>query len=460
MVEVHTEYDGSKIYKNKEEIKIAQIRNLKAIYFYYVDSKVHDTSYLGLKVNYGNFQVLQYDYRSPYYDLFLHKVLECYLKEGKTAKLVGNETSIILDEIQKRREEHKKKVYFSYNVFSEQMLKDITIKDLLLELAKKILTLYGDKYFDDVQIDTVKGRRGKYYICYHSQSLSQMISVLITSNHLNHFHFQLDVNHQFYDEKLQHAHKKNNLKNIYDHWNGKMQITEEQIFIELFSNRMGVQVNWFYSPEKNYNENTLIRDGEILKLQQGNNDLILDIIDALNAFCHLLGIDPSFNVIPISWFQYLLYQTKSVDEHIEIKEYLHITCAREERVATIDRKTIFGKKDENNHFLPISSIREQIAINYFYYHSDDYLFLEHHYLDSDYTIGEYQKRQLRNYSYELAKIDLKYHALVYIQHPFVIYEQKELDNLQEIYEISKLLTRKKEEVDEKVLSKALSFKGK
>lgn len=51
---------------NPKDIRISQIENLQAIFFYSIDEFYigKDGQYIGLKITYGDNQVLNYDYTS------------------------------------------------------------------------------------------------------------------------------------------------------------------------------------------------------------------------------------------------------------------------------------------------------------------------------------------------------------------------------------------------------------
>ena len=70
---------------NSTEIQIAQIKDLRLIFFYNCEQTLNN-SYLGLKIVYDNNKSLDLKYRDEYFNEFIAKVIDVYNKE----KELGN----------------------------------------------------------------------------------------------------------------------------------------------------------------------------------------------------------------------------------------------------------------------------------------------------------------------------------------------------------------------------------
>lgn len=375
--------------KDTNRIKIAQIEKLKMIYFYDAESSFHSKKNLiGLNISYDNNKSLSYDYKSPYFEEFLTKVLVCYQAEGKQALLLGEFTENLVNKLLNHQIIQETKTLSTHALFYESLLEKNVFSGYLCDLARSFLSLHVS--LDNIEITDVMGFHGQYNIYYNYLSKNLSIPIIITPTaEENVYDFKMSI----YD--LEH--------DIIDSCTGKIRHSEERVYMEWFSKKTSVCGNALYSPEKNYNEATLSYQGKAIDIEQMLHKVSVEEKQMLDSYSRLLHGKEFDKIIPTVQDQYLLHGVKQINGNNIQKDYCHMTILDD--VAIIKKKKILGKyMEEKDLFFPIMCEKENIVIIPVTIHNNEYLLLQHHYLNNSNMTGDYINHKKNKYFYELAEI--------------------------------------------------------
>lgn len=373
--------------KDAKQIEIAKIENLAMIYFYDAEFfSYQDEKFLGLTINYGKGKSLSYDYTSPYYEEFLNKVLNCYQEEEKKALVLGEISNKIVDLFltNSKSDDIKSKVT-SKVIFYDNLLDKDILSGYFTDILNSFLQLH--LHVEDVKVNDFVGFKDKYLIRYEylSKNLVAPIEIFKTDEEI--YHFRLIINHVEED--------------IHDVCEGNIRYSEERVYIKWVSKATEVRGDILYSPEKGYNEATLTHELKTIALDQMIHEVTDKEKEILNCYSNLILGLPLGKVIPTVSNQYLLQEDSKLSDDKIKKDYINLTLLDD--IAVLKKKVQVGSflgKD----FSPIFSEKENVVIIPVKKDDKNYLFLQHHYLDSNYSTGLDKKYKNDNYSYELVSI--------------------------------------------------------
>lgn len=389
---------------DSKKIEIAQIQQIKVIYLYKVDLEFNAQKNLfGLKVSYADHKTLSYDYRSPYFEMFFNKVLECYVEENKTARLFGDLTKQVVSDILENSIPKTKKRYSEIAVFYEHFLYKDMMKEYLYEIARTFLSIHIN--LDYITFGDITGFKYKYFLHYKFLNINVLgskeeqdgtLAIALTP--------QTDFKHHFVIRLFDCDH------DFVDTCEGFIRHTEESIYIYWKSIATGLESNSLYSSEKKYNESTLTYNEKTIALEQKEKTLSNEEENMLNAYASLCfnkkyGFSSNNSVMDCRVMKivkdhYLLYQEYDLGMGDVQKEYIYFTFLND--ILLVNRKSLSGKLYEKEQtFIPVLSEQEKVIATPVLYHDKRCLFLQHHYLDSKYTTGKYQNEQQNKYSYQL-----------------------------------------------------------
>lgn len=375
--------------KDTNRIQIAQIENLKMIYFYDAEPSFYQKETLiGLNISYGNNKGLSYDYKSPYFEEFLIKVLACYQEEGKQARLLGEFTENLVHKLLNHQGIKKQQTLSSHAMIYESLLEKNIFSGYLIDLAKSFLSLHVS--LDNIEITGVLGFNDRYMVQYNYLSVPLSIPIVMTPMmEESVYHFKMNI----YDPEHE----------IIDSCTGKLRHDEERVYLDWTSKNTLFRGVALYSLEKNYNEATLSYQGKAIDIEQMLHDVSEREKQVLNCYSKLLHGEQFDKMISTVQDQYLLQETKQIDKENIQKDYCHMTILDD--VAIIKKKQVVGTYvEKGNLFFPTICEKENIVIMPITVNNNHYLLLQHHYLHNSAMTGEYIKHKENKYFYELAEI--------------------------------------------------------
>ena len=181
---------------NKEEIRIAKIKDISLIYFFFSNELAkNDLSYLGLKIIYDNGKSLSYDYRNEYFEKYLLKVLEVYKKNNSNIEFYNKESKEILErllnESTNKDEKEELQEFRNYSFFDYSLETNIAlyyVKDMILDYIKTYLQS------EEVVISFSKKRNNEFIVQYNNDSKNTIVGNIskidINKYAFNFYHFK------------------------------------------------------------------------------------------------------------------------------------------------------------------------------------------------------------------------------------------------------------------------------
>lgn len=169
---------------NLIEVKIKEIKNIDLIYIFTTDSilKGKSETYIGAKVVFDKNRTLSLDYRSPYFESFIRRLIERYHKEkdNRTIILLGNLTEKIIED----------KAFKSLEVLPDERKETgISLFDTRNFELKKYESFFVDTLenimrlvlgYEVVKIDRIDGYNNKFVIFYHVGTVEKELRLIIS----------------------------------------------------------------------------------------------------------------------------------------------------------------------------------------------------------------------------------------------------------------------------------------
>lgn len=369
---------------NKEEIRIAKIKNISLIYFFFSNELAkNDLTYLGLKIIYDDKKSLSYDYKSEYFNKFLSKVIEEYKKNSSNISFYNDESKEIMNNLLnadiKEENDELLQDYRNYSFFDYSLENNIAlyyVKDMILDYLKA--------YFqsEDVEIKLIKGRNNEFIIQYDND---KNIVGNISKLDLNKYKFKF---YNYYDD---HFTSEGVITFGKKHISGIWQSSDKT--------KEGTNV---YHVDEDKREKQISKNNE--EIYYKNEDLVLEIsdeeLDLINKLISLCSLGNFSKIIKNTDNSYMLFDT-SIDNKLCNERICFInindnsfTIILEEQSGVINEKT--------NNLLTKDSKK------YSYYGKIELL-------EDDYILSIEKQRYLTNFSGGNYKKDIgKYNYNYYL----------------------------------------------
>ena len=184
---------------NPKDIKLSQIKNLKALFFYPVENSYNkdDELCIGLRISYGEDQVLSLDYTSDMWNEFVSKVILTYKKEKDDRNIIllspFTESIIKSANIAKftREIDDENCQQDPISVTSSRNFQVNMVKDYLKEVSNSIISLFHTE--GTFEIKEIKGYRDRYVVKYTVDGEEKMFPMIVIRTIEDHFTFQIGM---------------------------------------------------------------------------------------------------------------------------------------------------------------------------------------------------------------------------------------------------------------------------
>lgn len=294
------------------QAKIAEIKNLNAIYVFTTDDILKDNSnkYIGARVVYDKDKTLSLDYKSKYFGEFIKKILLRYNKE-KTRRdiiLLGDLTKQLVEDSLFTISEEKQEFIQPSGILVDSKKNQIKVYQKYLDRALKIIFKAVKKY-DYVTINSIDGFNYKYVVNYSVGNIKKELYMLIFVKEDGNLDFRIS-----------------NIDNSNVNINGTIEDKFNSIEINWYEDVDKFKGSIIYdSKDRNIREK-LYKDEDLL-VSRETEDTLLDEDEAIISFyMNLCGLDISKNIMKIDDNCYLLSDSKVLVEDQDGIFYNNTSC--------------------------------------------------------------------------------------------------------------------------------------
>lgn len=377
---------------NSEEIKIAQIKNLRLIYIYKCNEELHlnKSPYFGLRIAYDNNKTLDYNYKDEYFNEYLSKVISVYNKEKNIRKIN------FLDEITKSIFEEIDSVpQIQFNTYIDSLqdyritsfnnkITDISliipyIKDLILNF------LYAVFQKETVEIISLKGFNNKFICECVVDDKEIVIPIILIKTSYNKFKF----NFSYFNKGIINVEGNIDLYNnrVVSEWVNENKTLKGKNVYHLEEDKTEKYIEVFDEP--------IFYDNEINLIKEEEKNII-------NNYLNLFNIGELSNVTKLLNNSYVLKDEKVLDNNITLRKSVigtfnsNIIQLLYRENYGIEKNQIFISLDEEiiNITAKIETINDK-----------NVLIIEKSYIEGINTNGEYKKELVNKYNYDYYIID-------------------------------------------------------
>lgn len=398
---------------NLGEIEIATIKNLKAIFFYYIGDNP-DKRILGLRIVYDNDKVLDYDYTYKYFKSYVAKVLEVYSKEKKDNNIVlySELTEDIVKNINyevastscnDNFDEYKINLY-RVNNFGIKDIEDY-LKNVILSIMEVITSN------EESSIENIRGYRNKFIAEVKTTRGNMLVPFTCINKENNSYIFKM----YFSDNSL--------FRTI----EGNINIEGSKIEITWNNYDKSITGKYYYS---------LLSDIRVEFIQNKDNTLYYNDSfnnssdDVVRYYASLVGItgDKIVSTIPNNYIVLDEDSKKSKDNVFYRRKTGYINI-KEDYVSIIYFYVDGVMKYNGNLDVPFMCEEMVVRLIPFNIGEEHYILREVSVLPTFKMSGEY-KNNINKYAYYVMKVNQNND----LRHPIVAYEEykidaKDIDNL-------------------------------
>lgn len=283
------------------EAQIAQIKNLKLIYVYAIDSVFQgDTDkYVGAKVVYGNDNIFELDYKSNFFTTFIKRILDRYNKEKSKRNIVllGDLTKQLVNDsfftILKKKEENKQSYGIPmFEVKSNEIKKYEKYLKRLLETILKVEINY-----DTIKVNSIDGFNNRYRVDYNVGIVNKFFNMLIFIEENGNLNFKI----RSVDQK--------NLE-----INGTISIKDDILNMVWEDKTNNLSGSITYDSKDIAMEERVEKDSKIILADNTVDTLIDDDEKLISFYLDLCSLENLKNIIKIDDYSYLMSEESNLIE--------------------------------------------------------------------------------------------------------------------------------------------------
>lgn len=273
-----------------KEVEISEIKNLNLIYIFTTDDILRGQSetYIGAKVVFDKNRTYALDYRDPYFEQFLRRIIDRYHKEKDRQHIIllGDLTKkIIHDECFKTKENIPTQKTVGISMFNTKNYALKKYESYLIEALEHILKTLGG--YTAVKVTKIDGYNNKYVVYYEIGSVYLETRILISLRDDNHLDFKVG-------EINQH------LANVTG------TITNDISQVEVtYEGTSGVNGSIYYDSLTNTSEKRINSKDKTIFYQETSETIIPEDEALLTFYCNLFNIPILPNIIKTSDHNYL-----------------------------------------------------------------------------------------------------------------------------------------------------------
>lgn len=413
---------------NNKLIKIEQIKDLNAIYFYnLVPETSLENQLLGLKITYDNNQTLDYKYTDEYFEDFVIKVLDTYKEEQSKRNIIilNDFTKEIIEEYSKKsfkvKTNYKNTSKEYINLINNDNFKIKLLEDYFKDIIYSLVSLFQNND-TKIYIKGLKGFRNHYTIEYEINNQINFIPIIITVLD--------DYNYSF---------RINNINNIVMSLNGNLKIKDNYIECSFNNKDNTLKGNYFYHNQKEKCENYILYNNKPCYIKKNKNiitneeeSIIISYFNYLN-YLNYLNIDTYDNITKITDNDFFISKTiQNKEETHQILCHIRIT----NDLVRIIKTTKQGIMKYNDQFIiTFNEEKEEVIFKLINKENNNYVLVQTKYLPTEKSTGNYKTNLCNKYNYKLFKIQSNTN-LNTIFNPI---SEKTLDNITDFNAVKKLI---------------------
>jgi hypothetical protein len=382
---------------NPKDIRLSQIKDLKALFFYPVENSYNkdDKLYLGLKITYGDKQSLAYDYKSDVWNEFVSKVIMTYKKEkdDRNIILLGPFTEDIIKstdiakftcEVEDNNCQQDPISVTNSRNFQVQM-----IKDYLKNVSNTIISLFHTE--GSFEIKDIIGYRDRYIVKYVVDGKEKMFPMIIIRTIEDHFTFQIGM-----------------IEGENFHITGDIDLGNDYVNIVWKDPRYSLIGKHIYNSKGEANEETILSGGKIIYYNQSDSKITQDDMEKINFYLNIAGLDTVSEGFKTVKNNYIMsdihYEDASEDNKIFMKKSCHIKFDGD-YVHLIYKNTTGLSKYDNRLSVPIFEEAQEILFIPFEIENKQYVLMQKAWIPRDVTRGDYKEMLLNRYYYSVFEIE-------------------------------------------------------
>lgn len=381
---------------NKDEIKIAQIKDLRLLYIYNCEESLKDlnTPYFGLKIVYDEDKKLDYNYKDEYFNKYLTKVIEVYNKEKELGQIrfLDDKTEKVFNEIGdfpkiRIKTDLGNVQKFKLTGFNTRKMELGMIKPYVKDLIIKFL--WSVKQSEDIRIISIDGNNNKFICQYMIKNKNFVVPMVITKSAYNHY-------------KIRFSYTKGNVINL----TGNIKLKQNSIVSDwMDSDKIIVGKNVYHSEDGKSEKYVTTSNGMIFYdnkvLEFNANDL--EIINKLNE---IIGLDKVDNVRKTLDNCYILTSEEKLEENTDLILKNNAFVTVNNNMADIVYRKNYGINKANNQlFITLDEEIISITLKLEKINGKNVLVVQKSFISSVNNNGEYKHELAGKYSYDFYIID-------------------------------------------------------
>ena len=381
---------------NQDEIKIAQIKDLRLLYIYNCEESLSDlnTPYFGLKIVYDGDKKLDYNYKDEYFNKYLTKVIEVYNHEKESGKIrfLDDKTEKVFNEIDafpkiRIKTDLGNVQNFKLTGFNTRKMELSIIKPYVKDLIIKFL--WSVKQSEDIRIISIDGNNNKFICQYMIKNKNFVVPMVITKSAYDHY-------------KIIFSYTKGNVIKL----TGNINLRQNSIVSNWMDEDKIIVGKNVYHSEDNKSEKYvttskgfIFYDNEVPEL----NDEDIKLINKLNEIISLNKVD---NIRKTLDNCYILTSEEKLEDNTDLILKNNAFVTVNNNMADIVYRKNYGINKANNQLF-ITLDEEIISITFKLEKINDrnVLVVQKSFLSSVNNNGEYKHELAGKYSYDFYVID-------------------------------------------------------
>lgn len=381
---------------NQDEIKIAQIKDLRLLYFFNCDESLSNVEnpYFGLRIVYDNDKKLSYSYKDECFNYYISKVIEVYNKEKNRGniKFLDDRTKEIFEDIEKFPQVkinksfeglQDKKLDCFNNRRTELALITPYIKDLIIKF------LWAVRRDENIKINDFRGINDRFACEYMIKNKNFVMPTIVTKKDFSNYDISFSYakgNPIFLDGSI-------NLrdKSIVSSWVDKEKIitgkniyhVDEESFEKYVTTAKGM----------------IFYDNAVPQVTETDQKLI-------NKFWKLIGLDSITNIRKTLDNCYILTEKEKVDNNSDLilNKVAHATFD-DKMIDIIFNKNYGVEKANNQLFISLDQEITSVIVRLESILDINVLIVQKSFIPGMNSNGQFKKDFVDRYSYDVYVID-------------------------------------------------------
>lgn len=284
---------------NLTEVQISEVKNLNLIYIFTTDHILRGKTdkYVGAKVVFDGNRTLSLDYKSPYFETFLKRIIERYNKEkdSRYIVLLGKLTEkIMTDETFRNFGTIEDKKTIGLSLFDTKNHELKKYESYLIDTLKNILKI--SLGYEVIEIDKIDGYNNKFVVFYHVGTVDLECRLVLSFRDDAHLDFSIG-----------HVDKTN--LGI----TGTIENNISYVTVDWKSRFTDLEGHTTYDVINNETEKKIESNNETVHYSESTDTIIDTDIELINFYLNLFGITPPTNVMKTGEYNYILGEEEIIN---------------------------------------------------------------------------------------------------------------------------------------------------